>query len=235
MLTLGAERFIFKNNTATTTGQQVLYVPSGQRLSFTMQDGTVVWLNAQSSMTYPAVFSNDERRISIEGEVYIEVAKDVHRPFIVAVRGIDVKALGTTLNICNYKGDNEARVSLLEGSIKIFNPDNEQGGILLKPGEEAIMTTDGKTEVTAIRNRDYFLWKDGIYCFESQPFTNIMRRLELYYDIKIEIKDPDMREWKYTGKFRQRDGIDEILCLMSKIHKFNIRKDEENNTFYITR
>ena len=84
-----------------------------------------------------------------------------------------------------------------------------------------------------IPNNDHFLCKDGIYSFEEEPLGNIFRKLELYYDIRIEAENPAILEWKYTVKFRQRDGIDEILRLLCRIHPFKIEKDNDNNRVII--
>jgi ferric-dicitrate binding protein FerR (iron transport regulator) len=86
-----------------------------------------------------------------------------------------------------------------------------------------------------IQNSDYFLWKDGIYTFENERLLDIIEKLQLYYDVKIVVKDPEIFNVRYTGKFRQRDGIDEILRIIQKIQKFNVQKDTENNVITITK
>lgn len=90
-------------------------------------------------------------------------------------------------------------------------------------------------KVDKIPYNDYFLWTDGIYSFDNEPLGNILRRMELYYDVKIVVEDPSISNWKYRGKFRQRDGIDEILRMIQRIHKFKIEKDEENNTIILSK
>ena len=75
----------------------------------------------------------------------------------------------------------------------------------------------------------YFLWKEGIYSFKDELLADILNKLQLYYDVRIIIRNPSINQEKYTGKFRQRDSIDDILRMLQKIHKFKIQKDEENN------
>jgi ferric-dicitrate binding protein FerR (iron transport regulator) len=207
-----------------------LYVPAGQRVNFTLEDGTNVWLNAQTKLTYPVAFRKNERNVAVEGEAWFEVAKDSDRPFIVSSKDFRIKVLGTTFNVYSYPEENTARISLMEGSLAVYNRDV----VTLKPLEEVTLEGDRMT-VGNIADRNYFLWTKGIYSFENERFENIVKKLELYYDINIDIEDIAMREWRYTVKFRQRDGIDEILRLMQRIHKFKITKNEEKNCIKITK
>ena len=90
-------------------------------------------------------------------------------------------------------------------------------------------------KISTFPHADYFLWRDGIYSFINEPLIDILKKLELYYDVKIIVKDQSIYNWEYTGKFRQRDGIDEILRMIQRIHKFKISKDEESNIFTLSR
>jgi len=201
-----------------------LYVPAGQRINFTFEDGTNVWLNAQTKMTYPVEFKGKERQVSIEGEAYFEVAKNPKKPFIVSSKGFKIKVLGTTFNIFSYPEEKMSRISLIEGSVIIDN----KNIITLKPQEEVTIESD-KMIVAPIGDNHYFLWIKGVYSFNNERFESIIKKLELYFGINIQIEDTAMREWRYTVKFRQSDGIDEILQLMKRIHNFNIKMDKENN------
>lgn len=205
-----------------------LYVPAGQRIRLTLQDGTTVWLNSQTTLTYPAIFDKKERRVSVDGEAFFDVAKDKHKPFIVSSQGIETKVLGTQFNICSYPKNNDMRTSLIEGSLQVYFTGKENESILLKPNEQ-ISIKDGTMKVGTISHHDYFLWKEGIYSFKDELLVNILNKLQLYYDVRIIIKRPSIYQEKYTGKFRQRDSIDDILRMLQRIHKFKIQKDEENN------
>lgn len=211
-----------------------LYVPAGQRVKLTLQDGTDVWLNSQTTFIYPAVFSGKERRISVEGEAYFDVAKDPEKPFIVSSQGVEMKVLGTKFNVHSYPGEKDIQTSLIEGSLHVYFSSSAQKGVILKPNEQ-VTIKDGTMKIGTIPHLDYFLWRDGIYSFENELLINILKKLQLYYDVKIEIKDPSIFKWEYTGKFRQRDGIDEILHMIQKIHKFTIEKDEDNNMITLSK
>lgn len=204
-----------------------LYVPAGQRARITLQDGTMVWLNAQSTLTYPSHFIDKNRRVSLIGEGYFEVAKDTEKPFIVSVSQVEMTVLGTKFNVYSYPDAGYTQTSLLEGSLLVSSV-RSGTQIVLKP-EEQVTVRDGRMMLGKIKHPDAFLWKEGIYSFDDEPLGDIARKLELYYDVKIIIKTPRLADIRYTCKFRQRDGIDEILQLISKVHKFKIIQDKENN------
>ena len=214
--------------------ENTLYVPAGQRVKLTLQDGTEVWLNSQTKLTYPALFSGKERRVTVEGEAFFDVAKNPEKPFIVSSQGVEMKVLGTKFNVHSYPGKETIQTSLLEGGLKVYFPHAESKGVILKPDEQ-VTIKGNQMKIGSLPHADYFLWRDGIYSFINEPLIDILKKLELYYDVKIIVKDQSIYNWEYTGKFRQRDGIDQILHMIQKIHKFKISKDEEKNIFTLSR
>ena len=211
-----------------------LYVPAGQRAQLTLQDGTEVWLNARSTLKYPSNFSKKSREVEISGEAFFDVAKDTKRPFIVSTQHIDMQVLGTQFNVYSYPEAGYIQTDLVEGSLMVYSKESPQASVTLKANEE-IVVKDGKMYLKEIQNSDHFLWKNGIYTFDNESLLDIIEKLQLYYDVKIIVKDPEIFNVRYTGKFRQRDGIDEILRIIQKIRKFNIQKDIENNVITLTK
>lgn len=205
-----------------------LYVPPGQRVKLTLQDGTDVWLNSQTTFTYPAVFSEKERRVSVVGEAFFDVAKNPDKPFIVSSQGIEMEVMGTKFNVDSYPGEKDIQTSLVEGSLYVYFANSDKKGVVLKP-DEKVTIEKKQMQINPIPHLEYFRWREGIYSFENELLVNILNKLELYYDVKIVISDPSILKWEYTGKFRHRDGIDEILRMLQRIHKFKIQKDEESN------
>ncbi len=249
-------RYFSKPLISDTTN--TLFVPAGQRVNLTLHDGTNVWLNAQTKLTYPSVFNGNERRVTIEGEGYFDVAKDAGKPFIVNSQGVEMRVLGTKFNVYSYPSEGYVQASLIEGALHVYLSEGKSEGVLLKPDEQVTIIGDqmrqsnsngedragndaeklnSATEmcVGKITHRDYFLWKDGIYSFENELLINILKKLQLYYDVQIIVNDPSIFQWEYTGKFRQRDGIDEILRMIQHIHKFKIEKDEEKNIITLSK
>lgn len=211
-----------------------LHVPAGQRLKFTLPDGTGVWLNARTTISYPAMFRGNERKVMIEGEALFDVAEDKEKPFIVSARGITMTVLGTEFNVYSYPQSDYVRVSLLEGSLSVCREAKQSDEVILLPNQEVTIDAD-RMSVETIRDPGYFLWTEGVYSFQNESLNHILRKLEMYYDIDIVVKDPTIYSWEYTGKFRQSHGIDEILRIIQKIHKFTILKDEENNTIILNK
>ncbi|MDR1676470.1 MAG: FecR domain-containing protein [Tannerella sp.] len=205
-----------------------LSVPAGQRVQVTLQDGTRVWLNAQTRLTYPSRFANRERRVTVEGEAFFEVEKDAGRPFIVTSQGVEMEVLGTSFNVNSNPEEQTLQTSLMEGSLKVCFPEAKLKSIVLKPNEQ-VSVRGKRMSVEKIRHPDCFLWKDGIYSFHNELLADVLKKLEVYYDVTIEVKDPSIYRWEYTGKFRHRDSIDDIIRMIRKIHRFKVEKDEENN------
>lgn len=164
-----------------------LYVPASQRIQLTLQDGTEVWLNAQTRLTYPTHFSEKERRVTVEGEAFFKVAKDDNKPFIVTSNDIDIRVLGTEFNIHSYPEESTSRVSLIEGSLQIELLDSGSEKVILKPNEE-VCVQNNRMLISPIQDADYFLWRDGIYSFTDEKLGEIFKKLELYYDIEINVK-----------------------------------------------
>ena len=202
-----------------------LYVPAGQRACITLQDGTIVWLNAQSTLIYPSHFYGKERIVSITGEAFFEVSKDKEKPFIVTAQDAKIRVSGTKFNVYSYPDTKQIKTSLIEGAVQVFYKSKQ---VILRPNEESI-AQDGKLTVGNIKNPDMLLWRNGIYSFNNERLVEIVRKLELYYDVTINIANPKLQDICYTCKFRQRDRIEKILYTIQKIHHFKIEINKEKN------
>lgn len=223
------EEVVFVANEMNT-----LYTPAGQRACLVLQDGTEVWLNAKSKLIYPAQFTGKERRVKVEGEAFFNVAKDSVKPFIVSALDVDMKVLGTQFNVYCYPDAGYVETSLVEGSVRVFFSGKEKEGVLLKPDQQ-VTAANGKMVVKPIRLNDHFLWRDGVYAFEDEPLINILKKLELYYDVKIIVEDTSLFKETYTGKFRQRDSLDDIFKILQQIRSFKIRKNVDNNIITLSK
>lgn len=206
--------------------------PPGQRAQVKLHDGTVVWLNARSRLRYPNRFSGAERKVELDGEAFFEVFRNEEAPFVVSTEKLDIKVLGTKFNVFAYKGKNEFTTALIEGSVKLYQSDNESVAMYMSPNDYAELK-DGRLVKSKISSTDFLLWKEGIYAFDDIPFGEIIKKLELYYDITIEIRNKKLNNYKFSGKFRQRDGIESVLKTLQKIYNFSYVKDEELNKITI--
>lgn len=203
--------------------------PPGHMAQCVLSDGTQVWLNANSKLTYPSLF-DDQRKVSLEGEAFFEVSSDKNHPFIVSTDKLEVKALGTKFSISDYKDDSFA-VSLLEGSVFLYQEGKEESGLFLNPNEQLVESDGGYVKKIFIQNP--VMWVNGVYAFNNSSMEYILSKLGLYYDVRIVVLNESLLKKTYTGKFRQTDGVREILRVMSRIYPFTIREDESSNTIYL--
>jgi transmembrane sensor len=159
--------------------------PKGSRVvDMTLADGSRVWLNAGSSITYPVVFIKNERSVAITGEAYFEVAPDKTKPFKVTKGEMEVEVLGTHFNVNAYDDEKNIKVTLLEGAVRLKTNDENQ---ILKPGEQAQVSGT----ISILKNVDVeavMAWKDGRFKFSSVDIETIMRQVARWYNIDIEYR-----------------------------------------------
>lgn len=176
---------ISKSKTPETL-YNTISTPNGGDYQLILADGSKVWLNAASSLRFPANFVGSERKVELTGEAYFEVAKNAAMPFKVKLSGMEVEVLGTHFNINSYADESAIRTTLLEGSIKINRPNASS---LLKPGQQALMDKNGKVSVINDADLDEAVaWKDGKFQFDRADIQNVMRQLARWYNIDVEYK-----------------------------------------------
>lgn len=153
--------------------------PRGGEYRLQLPDGSKVWLNAASSITYPNIFTGDTRSVEITGEAYFEVAKDAARPFKVQAGNMKVEVLGTHFNINAYPGEPVIKTTLLEGAVRIQDA-------VLKPGQQASLAATGQFRVEDdVETEEVMAWKNGFFQFNDADMPTVMRQLENWYDITV--------------------------------------------------
>lgn len=226
----------FQANQVPIDNEPVTYeefhAPAGQRAKVTLHDGTVVWLNARSTLRYPNRFGKIGRKVELNGEAFFDVTHNEELPFIVSTEMVDVEVLGTKFNVFAYKGRDEFSTSLVEGAVKIYKEKDEGNALFMEPNE-CVKLVENKLVKSTINNADYLLWKEGIYAFDDVPFNDIMKKLELYYDIQIAVNNKTLNTYRFSGKFRQRDGVESVLRTMRKVYPFAYHKDDDLNRITI--
>lgn len=211
---------------------QTIYVPAGQRARLTLADGTKVWLNAKTTFSFPNNFADNSRNVTLDGEGYFDVTHNENKPFIVNTEQFNIKVLGTEFNVHAYKGFKTFETALLKGSVQIESA-NKKERLLLKPDQKAFME-NGHLMTSPIRQYNYFLWKDGLICFDDNTIDDLLKKLELYFDVKIIVQNNSILNQRYTGKFRASDGVEHVLKTLQLRTKFKYeKKDEKENTIII--
>jgi transmembrane sensor len=183
----GQLAYTASNEKPTEVLYNTITTPRGGHYQLTLADGSKVWLNAASSIRFPATFTGKERNVEISGEVYFEVTKNAVMPFKVSVNDMNVEVLGTHFNINSYTDELSIKTTLLEGAVKITKDNNVQ---MLSRGQQAQMDLNG--HISLNRNVDVqevMAWKNGKFQFsESADIATIMRQLSRWYDVDIEYK-----------------------------------------------
>lgn len=174
---------IDKANIANTPATiNVLSTPRGGQYQVELPDGSKVWLNASSSLTYPTFFSGKERVVELSGEAYFEVAKNKDMPFKVKVNSMEVSVLGTHFNVMAYSDENVIKTTLLEGSVKVIASNISK---LIVPGQQTQLTTNGKLTVSDADVDEAVAWKNGFFQFNSADMQTVIRQINRWYDVDV--------------------------------------------------
>ena len=173
-------------NAAAKSGQ-VLYntltTPRGGQYQVTLPDGSLVWLNAASSLRFPTAFTGGERRVEVMGEAYFEVAHNPSMPFKVLVNGAEIRVIGTHFNVMAYSDELLLKTTLLQGAVKFISNDKTW---ILKPGQQAQLTTKGDVDlVSDVDVGDVLSWKNGKFHFDAMDIATILRQVTRWYDVDV--------------------------------------------------
>lgn len=187
----------------------VIHVPNGKQFQIKLSDGTRIWLNTASTLTYPVNFGTHERRISLEGEAYFEVAHDRSRPFRITAHHTEISVTGTHFNVSAYASDKAVTTTLLEGGVDI-NKDGKR--LSLGPGYKAITHADQKVITKQKANIEQALaWKNGYFVFDGMDIVAVMRSVARWYDIQVVVEG-SMSTKQFGGTFPLNATLDELLA-----------------------
>lgn len=193
-------------------------IPRGSKYEIVLPDGTKVWLNASSSLQFPSAFTGTERKVTLIGEAYFEVAKNKDRPFKINVNDKQVvEVLGTHFNISAYMDERKITTTLLEGSVKI-NYQNKS--TLIKPGEWAVNNFSTGVKVAPADQDEVMAWKNDMFVFNNENIVEIMNQISRWYDVDVVFKG-NMNKINFTGNYSRTKSLKNLLKnieLMDKVH-----------------
>ena len=195
-----------------------LSTPRGGQYRVTLPDGTLVWLNASTSLKFPTAFSGSERKVEIKGEAYFEVAKNEAMPFVVTAENSEIKVLGTHFNVSAYADDKVLKTTLLEGSVefsvvKKAGSENEAGTIKLQPGQQAQLDNANTLTVVEADTKEAIAWKNGYFIFNNEDIESIMQKIMRWYDVKV-VYDVNDKNIYFTGNISRAENVSEILRVL---------------------
>ena len=205
----------------------------GYKASVDLPDGSKVWLNADSKLTYDGDFRGETREVYLSGEAFFDVAKDKERPFIIHTRTINLKVLGTAFNLRSYENDNETETALVHGSVEVTLRDNPDKKIVLKPGEKLLVKNsrvdtsvkytkknhDEEEPIAVLTNIHYYGTDSGIVetswtrnqlVFDKENLEKIAAKIERWYNVKVIIQRENLKEGKYTATFED-ENLEQVL------------------------
>ena len=219
-----------QNEIQSSFGDIVIATPQGSRTQLSLPDGSKVWLNAGSSISYSQGFGYIDRLVNLVGEGYFEVAHNEKLPLSVVSENVCVKVLGTKFNFRDYPTDAEAIVSLTEGSVAMCSKKNPDEGRLLKPGQRATVDKEsGRIHVESYEVANSMKWTNGRLLFDGEPLPDIVKTLERSYNVKITIADCNLRKLRFYGDFiRQEQTLVEVLDALESTGKLRYERNGKN-------
>lgn len=211
---------VVHNQTAATFKYMV---NTGVKGMVVLPDGSKVWLNSSSHLICPQEFSNDVREVEIDGEGYFEVVKNKDWPMIVKTsKDYSVKVTGTSFNLSSYSDDDKLVVTLISGEVSLINK-KQNKEIKMVPNQELVVLLEKPQINENVDTNKKTAWKEGLLLFENTPMKEVIKKLERWYGVFIEVKDQDIFDERFTAKFKSESisQVLEILKLSSNI-KYSI-------------
>lgn len=209
-------------STASPAQMLTAATAKGQVYSFTLPDGSIVWLNAGSMLTFPGSFAGaTERKVLLRGEAYFEVAKSylslqghpVRQSFVVATSRQEVEVLGTHFNISAYDEEPQVKTTLLEGSVRVKPYALKQPDVVLTPNQQAILDGNGTTglQVTTVDVQQTVAWKDGLFMYNNTTLEEVMRQAARWYNVEIYYEKESLRYKTLSGSVTRYDNLSGLL------------------------
>lgn len=228
----GIAGYLYFGNDSGEVKELIVMVEKGQKSSIILPDNSKVTLNSNSKLTYDDSFGKKVRSVNLEGEAYMQIAKNKDVPFIINTSELKVEVLGTTLNVYSYANEDVFETSLIEGRVKVSSKLDPADAIILEPNQKAVYNR--KTNKMAIQSTDNYYettWVSGVLSLRSEKFEDVVKKLERFYGIKINLSGNIMKDDRFTGTFRKDQNISEVLKILSI--QYSIKVKSQNNEFYL--
>lgn len=214
------------------TALVTLAIPRGEQYRFTMEDGTVVWLNSETTISFPARFASGERVVEFEGEACFEVARDPERPFMVKSGGLRWEVLGTVFNISAYPGCGFVTTTLLEGSIRKELKTGGESFVLVPNQQLRYEKTTHHVDVSNVPTGDVVAWRDGVMVYRDMPLAQILTSLGRAYNYEINIRCGDLKDDRFHVIVNKQEHISIALDVLKTIGGFAYEINDNHVTVY---
>jgi transmembrane sensor len=211
-----------ENSKISSNEINTLSTDRGEIYTLVLPDGSKVWMNAASSLTYSAgLLEKGIRKVKLSGEAYFEISKDKHHPFVVESKGQQVQVLGTHFNISAYQDDKVVSTTLLEGSVRVSGEDGYLTKIL-NPDQQAVFGADG----ISIKNVDansFVDWKNGVFSFEDETMQSVMKKIARWYNVAIVYDGVENDAQTFSGSVSRSANVSEVLGTLTDISNVKFR------------
>lgn len=209
--------------------QTEIVVPQGQVAKVNLPDGSHVWLNAETSLSFANNFTEKKREVVLKGEAYFEVQKG-EEPFVVSTKYGEITVLGTSFNVSAF-GNSEFQATLIEGSIKYSNTELDEE-ITLLPGQQVVLTENEGILVREVNAKMYIAWVNGAIVFENEPLRTVLQKLERHFAIKIELLDSQLGDIRFTGKI-ENESLFEVMEYINKTKAIEYTYDKKQKVLTV--
>ena len=233
-LNKGVLRHDIEANSNVKSEYNTLRIPKGKILSITLQDGSVVKLNSGSELRYPSSFAGmDNRQVYLKGEAFFDITKNPKKPFVVKTEEMFTQVYGTVFNISAYENDDKIEVVLVEGSVGVGGENDFSAETLkmIKPFQKVTNSkiTDHTYHIEDVDVTPYIAWTKGIVAFQNEQMSDIIKKLERQFNVKIINENEMLGERRFTGMF-DKEGIDMILKTIQTHTNFTYSKEGKTIT-----
>jgi transmembrane sensor len=217
--------------------QNVITTPPTLRSVFTLPDGTKVWMNGNTTITYPTFFKGKDRLVELNGEAFFEVAHNKQKPFIVRSGKMLVEAVGTEFNLLSYPGDDKQETLLTEGKVNILFEKGNERIVLgsLNPNQLAVFNSEKNCfKISTVNPEKYTAWKDGQIIFKNDVISDVIKRLERWYNVEFVLDQKLKKDYAFTGSF-EGEELTQILNyieLTTPVHFKILKTEKDDNELY---
>ena len=221
-------------NKDKTNKELQLTTPPGGRYQVILPDGSKVWLNAASTLTYPSRFTADTRDVRISGEAYLEVTADPQRPFRVILEKQVVHVLGTSFQVTDYPDEPEVKTTLVNGAVKVLSftsqpysahqrPDQV---IRLSPGEQSVLSMRGSLTKESVNLTNELAWYNDQFIFDDEPLESILRKVSRWYDVQVRFDYAEARNMTFFGKISRNTPLSSVLNIIEMTDKVHFTLED---------
>lgn len=223
-------------STEAISSEEILYntvvTPRGKTQQLSLADGTQIWVNADSQVSFSVAQCTNLRSVDLNGEAYFDVTHNPNQPFHVKVGDYTVEVLGTSFNVYAYASDNFSATTLVKGKVKV-DFENDVDNVLLKPNEQIWMNRDqNEIKLKRLAHLDVDSWRHGRFVFRNVALSTILSSISRWYDVNVQFEEQMLKKSLFTMNIEKYENVENVLTLLNSTNKINL--ELSNNTIIVS-